>query len=70
MSTSAKSFWLSPGSARDDLDAADWPKASRQAREAAVATATEYLLGTPLLADYLEEGASALGVSLEDLEEE
>jgi Protein of unknown function (DUF3775) len=58
--------WLGRG----DYDAKDWPEALRQARETATATETEYLLGTPLLADYLEEGASALGVSLEDLEEE
>jgi Protein of unknown function (DUF3775) len=58
--------WLGRG----DYDAKDWPEALRQASEAATATETEYLLGTPLLADYLEEGASALGVSPEDLEEE
>jgi Protein of unknown function (DUF3775) len=58
--------WLGRG----DYDAADWPEALRQARETRTATETEYLLGTPLLADYLEEGASALGVSFEDLEEE
>ena len=28
-----------------------------------------YLMGTPLLADYLEEGASQLGYAREDLEE-
>jgi hypothetical protein len=58
--------WLGRG----DYDAADWPEALRQARESATATETEYLLGTPLLADYLEKGASALGVFLENIEEE
>ena len=29
---------------------------------------TDYLIGTPLLADYLEEGLSQLGYSLEDFE--
>jgi hypothetical protein len=29
---------------------------------------TQYLVGTPLLADYLEEGLSELGFSLEDFE--
>jgi Protein of unknown function (DUF3775) len=58
--------WLGRG----DYEAAEWPEALRQAREAATATESEYLLGTPLLADYLEEGATALGVSLEGLEEE
>jgi len=58
--------WLGRG----DYDAADWPEALRQARETRTATETEYLLGTPLLADYLEEGASALGISPEDLDEQ
>jgi len=31
-------------------------------------TETSYLLGTPLLADYLEQGVSALGLSLQDFE--
>jgi hypothetical protein len=57
--------WLGRG----DYDAAEWPEALRQAREAGTATETEYLLGTPLLADYLEEAAAALGLSLEDYEE-
>ena len=29
---------------------------------------TDYLVGTPLLGDYLEEGAAALDLSLEDFE--
>jgi hypothetical protein len=57
--------WLGRG----DYDAAEWPEALRQAREAGTATETGYLLGTPLLADYLEEAAAALGLSLEDYEE-
>jgi Protein of unknown function (DUF3775) len=40
----------------------------RQARDTETATATDYLLGLPLLADYLEEGASGVGVSLEGFE--
>jgi hypothetical protein len=57
--------WLGRG----DYDAADWREALRQAREAKTATETEYLIGTPLLADYLEEGVAALGLSLENYEE-
>jgi hypothetical protein len=30
--------------------------------------AARYLIGTPLLGDYLEEGLSSLGISLEDFE--
>ena len=57
--------WLGRG----DYDAREWPEALRQAREARTATETEYLLGTPLLADYLEEGAAALGLALDSYEE-
>lgn len=44
-----------------------------QARQVAAAEAThttsEYLLGTPLLADYLEDGLEAMGFSVEEAEE-
>jgi Protein of unknown function (DUF3775) len=56
--------WLGRG----DYEAAEWSAALRQARDTGTATETAYLLGTPLLADYLEEGVSALGLSLEGLE--
>jgi Protein of unknown function (DUF3775) len=57
-------MWLGRG----DYTAADWPEALRQARDSGMATETDYLVGTPLLADYLEEGAAALGLSLDGLE--
>jgi Protein of unknown function (DUF3775) len=57
-------LWLGRG----DYDAQSWPEALRQARETRSSTETEYLLGTPLLGDYLEEGVEALGLSLEDFE--
>ena len=56
--------WLGRG----DYDAGSWPEAVRQARQTETATETDYLLGTPLLADYLEEGVAALRLSLEGLE--
>ncbi len=56
--------WLGRG----DYDAASWPEALQQARDTALANVTEYLVGTPLLGDYLEEGAEALGLSLQDFE--
>ena len=44
-----------------------------QARLVAAAEAThstsEYLVGTPLLADYLEDGLEAMGISVEEAEE-
>ena len=59
-------LWLGRG----DYDAASWPEALAQARQTASSTETDYLLGTPLLGDYLEEGVEALGLSLEDFEGE
>jgi hypothetical protein len=56
--------WLGRG----DFDRKGWREALRQARETADAHETDYLLGTPLLADYLEEGLAVLGQSLEGLE--
>jgi hypothetical protein len=58
-------MWLGRG----DYDAESWPEALWQARETPVANVTDYLAGTPLLGDYLEEGAAALGLSLEDFEQ-
>jgi Protein of unknown function (DUF3775) len=55
-------MWLGRG----DYDAQSWAEAMRQARDSRTSTETEYLVGTPLLGDYLEEGAEALGLSLED----
>ena len=44
-----------------------------QARQVAAAEATnstsEYLLGSPLLADYLEDGLEAMGISVAEAEE-
>lgn len=57
-------MWLGRG----DYDAESWPEALRQAQETTIASVTDYLVGTPLLGDYLEEGATALGLSLEDFE--
>jgi hypothetical protein len=57
-------MWLGRG----DFEATEWSAALRQARETRTAGETGYLLGTPLLADYLEEAAAALGVQLAGLE--
>ena len=54
---------------RGDFDARSWPDAIRQARDIeSKAERNNLLLGAPLLADYLEEGLDALGLSLEGLE--
>ena len=57
-------MWLGRG----DFDRSSWRDALAQAREIHNAHETSYLIGTPLLADYLEEGIAALGYSLEDYE--
>jgi len=55
-------MWLGRG----DFDRSERRAALAQAREIHNAHETSYLLGTPLLADYLEEGIAALGFSLQD----
>ena len=57
-------MWLGRG----DYHAESWPEALREAAETTIANVTDYLVGTPLLGDYLEEGASTLGLSLEDFD--
>ncbi len=51
---------------RGDFAAEDWNAAIAQARAARTEGEADYLIGTPLLADYLGEGSAALGVSLDD----
>jgi hypothetical protein len=53
---------------RGDYTSEDWEEARDQAREIPRKDRPRYLLGTPLLGDYLEEGLSELGHSCEDYE--
>jgi hypothetical protein len=53
---------------RDDYSAGDWPTVRAEAARAHNERTAEYLLGTPLLADFLEEGLSLLGRSCEEFE--
>jgi Protein of unknown function (DUF3775) len=57
-------LWLGRG----DYEAQGWSEALHLARDTRTSTETDYLLGTPLLGDYLEEGIEALGLSLEGFE--
>ncbi len=57
-------MWLG----RDDYTAADWPCVREEAARAHNERTAEYLLGEPLLGDFLEEGLSMLGFSCEDFE--
>lgn len=51
---------------RGDFDRSEWRHALAQAREIHDEHETAYLIGTPLLGDYLEEGAAVLGNPLEE----
>ena len=53
---------------RGDFTSEDWEEARDQAREIPFGDRPRYLLGTPLLGDFLEEGLSELGYSCEDYE--
>ena len=57
-------MWLG----RDDNTAADWAPVREEAARAHNERTAEYLLGEPLLGDFLEEGLSILGYSCEDYE--
>ncbi len=53
---------------RDDYTASDWPAVREEAARAHNQRTAEYLLGTPLVSDFLEEGLSMLGYSCEEFE--
>ncbi len=53
---------------RGDFTCDEWDEVVRTARQRRTNPTADYLLGTPLLGDYLEEGLSQLGFTLEDLE--
>jgi hypothetical protein len=53
---------------RDDYTAGDWPAVRGEAERAHNERTAEYLLGMPLLSDFLEEGLSMLGYSCEEYE--
>ena len=53
---------------RGDFTSEEWDEVVRTARQRRTNPTSDYLLGTPLLGDYLEEGLTQLGLTLEDLE--
>lgn len=53
---------------RDDYSASDWPGVREEAARAHNQRTAEYLLGMPLVGDFLEEGLSMLGYSCEEFE--
>lgn len=55
---------------RGDFDLDEWAEAQKLARERHTEHTADYLLGMPLLADYLQAGLDAFGISCEEIEEE
>jgi hypothetical protein len=55
---------------RDDYSIADWPAVRAEAARAHNANTAAYLLGMPLLSEFLEEALSMLGHSCEEYEME
>ena len=53
---------------RDDYSASDWSAVREEAARAHNQRTAAYLLGTPLIGDYLEEGLSMLGYSCQEFE--
>jgi Protein of unknown function (DUF3775) len=56
-------MWLGRG----DYSADEWEEALSEARNRLSSHTAEYIIGTPLIADYLEEGLSAFGYSCEEV---
>jgi hypothetical protein len=53
---------------RGDYEAGDWDDVLGEVQDVREKHTIDYLLGTPLLADYLEEALSQFGLSCEDVE--
>lgn len=53
---------------RDDYSASDWAEVREEAARAHNNRTASYLLGIPMLGDFLEEGLSMLGYSCEEFE--
>ena len=53
---------------RGDYTVDEWNEVVRTARQRRTNPTADYLLGTPMLGDYLEEGLTELGLTVEDLE--
>lgn len=54
-------MWLGRG----DFEKTEWKAAQRQARNQRTGHTAEYLIATPLIANYLEEGLASLGYACE-----
>ena len=54
---------------RGTYEADEFETAKQTARDESVNATEDYLIGVPLLADYLEDGLDKLGISVEDAEQ-
>jgi len=54
---------------RETFSADELEEAIRTAKQEAISPTEDYLLGIPLLSDFLESGLEALGYSVEDVEQ-
>ncbi|KQB11382.1 DUF3775 domain-containing protein [Rhodobacter capsulatus] len=54
---------------RETFEPAEFDEAFETAKAEATAPTEDYLLGIPMLADYLEDGLNAMGISLEEAED-
>jgi len=59
-------MWLG----RNNASAAEWPSIREEATQAYNARTSDYLLGSPLASDFLEEGLSTLGYACDEPGEE
>ena len=55
---------------RGDYESADWQLAAAEARARRSGSVSKYLLGTPLLSDYLETALAEFGESCEDFDKD
>lgn len=55
---------------RDTFSADELAEAIQTAKDEAIGPTADYLLGIPLLSDYLEDGLDTLGYSASDLEDD
>lgn len=55
---------------RGDFDLVDWEEAQQLAQDRHTEHTAVYLLGMPLLPDFLQSGLDAFGISCEDVEKE
>jgi hypothetical protein len=55
---------------RETFEPEEWDEAVDTARAEATTPTEDYLLGVPLLPDYLEDGLEKLGVDVADIEED